>query len=260
MSQPFSSRCNRNHQNHHQHSVRLQNFLSNHHVYQLHDIVNYVCEFAQDRDGSKFIQRKLDEAPDHRKTTLFNEIYANLHALMMHRFANFVVQKFFTIGNADQCLKMYEHIKVNFLELSLNKYGCRVVQKAIETATPLNLYFMMQQFSEENVMILVMDPNGNHVIQNIFRTAATSPNRHIQVILFVLKIMCEKQQHCKSSSSQFQISPFDVNNFLFALHFTGRSFRTYEIACDGNVSSFVRLPGDSVYFAARNGHTSESHL
>lgn len=173
---------NRNHQIQTQ-SVRLQNFLSNHHAYTLADIVNYVCEFSQDRDGSKFIQRKLDEAPDHRKSTIFNEIHANLHVLMLHRFANFVVQKFFTIGNADQCLKLYEHIKANFLALSLDKYGCRVVQKAIETATPLNLYCIMQQFTENNVMILVMDPNGNHVIQNIFRTTSNVSVRHIQVTI-----------------------------------------------------------------------------
>lgn len=164
------------------HSMRLQNFLFNHQNYQLSDIVNHVCEFAQDRDGSKFIQRKLDEAPDHRKSTIFNELYTNLHALIKHRFANFVVQKFFTIGNHEQYVKLYKHIKDHFLELSLDKYGCRVVQKAIETSTPINLFCMMDKFTEENIMILAMDPNGNHVIQNVFRTAGAVPNRHIQVI------------------------------------------------------------------------------
>ena len=99
---------------------------------------------------------------------------------MMHRFANFVVQKFFTIGNEQQRTLLYRHVRMHFLELSLNKYGCRVVQKAIETATPPQFGCLLDQFTELNVVRLALDSNGNHVIQNIFRTA-NGPNRHIQV-------------------------------------------------------------------------------
>lgn len=168
------------HQQNHRQSPRLQLFLDNR-IGQLNDISNHICEFAQDRDGSKFIQRKLDEAPDHRKKSIFNEIHTQLNALMMHRFANFVIQKYFHIGNEDQRAMLYRHIKVHFFELSRNKYGCRVVQKAIEQATTLQLFCLLEEFTEQNVLTLVLDANGNHVIQNIFRTAASVPNRHIQV-------------------------------------------------------------------------------
>lgn len=171
---------------HHHQSMRLQMFCANR-INQLNDISNHICEFSQDRDGSKFIQRKLDEAPDHRKNTVFDEIHKNLHVLMMHRFANFVVQKFFNIGNECQRGILYQHIKVHFVELSLNKYGCRVVQKGIEKATTLQLSCLLEQFTEQNVIALVMDANGNHVIQNVFRTAESAPNRHIQVSPFRLQ-------------------------------------------------------------------------
>lgn len=160
--------------------MRLQEFQNNRDHFQLNAIDKYVCEFSQDRDGSKFIQRKLDDATDNRKNKIFEEIHSNLHALMIHRFANFVVQKFFTIGTPHQCSILYKHVKENFVDLSLNKYGCRVVQKAIETATPFQFACLLEQMTERNVMYLVLDANGNHVIQNIFRTAINN-NRHIQV-------------------------------------------------------------------------------
>lgn len=175
-------RLHQHHQHHNHHSSRLLDFLNHSTNYQLNNTDKYVCEFSQDRNGSKFIQRKLDEATENRKNKIFEELHANLHALMMHCFANFVVQKFFTIGNFDQRQKLYDHIKAHFLELSLNKYGCRVVQKAIETASSVQFAYLLNQFTQENIMGLVFDANGNHVVQNIFRTAAIgSSNRHIQV-------------------------------------------------------------------------------
>lgn len=176
-------RLHQHHQHHNHHSSRLLDFLNHSTNYQLNNTDKYVCEFSQDRNGSKFIQRKLDEATENRKNKIFEELHANLHALMMHCFANFVVQKFFTIGNFDQRQKLYDHIKAHFLELSLNKYGCRVVQKAIETASSVQFAYLLNQFTQENIMGLVFDANGNHVVQNIFRTAAIAPNRHIQVII-----------------------------------------------------------------------------
>lgn len=150
---------------------------------QLNDISNRICQYSQERDGSKFIQRKLDEATEHRRNAVFEEISTDLHALMMHRFANFVVQKYFNIGDSDQRDHLYRHVKAHFVELSLNRYGCRVVQKAIETATIFQLSCLLEQFTEQNVITLVKDPNGNHVVQNVFRCAANVENRHIQVKL-----------------------------------------------------------------------------
>lgn len=72
----------RQHHNQHQ-SMRLQDFLNHRTDFPLNKIERFVCEFCQDRDGSKFIQRKLDEAPDHRKNRIFEEIHADLHTLMM---------------------------------------------------------------------------------------------------------------------------------------------------------------------------------
>lgn len=151
-------------------SILLQDFLSGRYPnIQLNDIVSHVCEFARDRDGSKLIQLKLDETTDHRNS-IFDEMKPNLFPLMADRFANFIVQKFIEIGNAEQRQEIFTLIQLHFMELSRHKYGCRVVQRAIERSTIYHQHVILQQFSGSNIILLAQDPHGNHVVQTCFRS------------------------------------------------------------------------------------------
>lgn len=151
-------------------SMLLEDFRSNRYDnFQLNDIVSHVVEFAKDRDGSKFIQRKLDDATDHRKDSIFRELKRNLFELMLNAYGNFVVQKFFDVGSDEHRSDLYSHVAANFLEMSLNKYGCRVVQKAIEKGTQTQQYGIMQQCTGGDMIRVARDANGNHVLQRSFR-------------------------------------------------------------------------------------------
>lgn len=141
---------------------------------QLADIISHVVEFAQDHDGSKFIQRKMDEATEHRKEAVFREIKPHMVMLMKDTFGNFVVQKFFHLGNQAQQSFLLEVIQKDFVGLSMHKYGCRVVQTAIEKSTLESQCFMMQNTKTADLVKLAKDANGNHVLQKCFRFVALS--------------------------------------------------------------------------------------
>ena len=47
-------------------------------------------------------------------------------------FGNYVIQKMFEFGNLNQRKSLYSQIKGNMINLSMDQYGCRVVQKALE--------------------------------------------------------------------------------------------------------------------------------
>lgn len=146
------------------------NFRHQNSVSKLSHIAGRICEFARISDGSKFIICKLNEAREHQKNEVFNEIYPQLKTLMMDRFANLLIQKYFIIGNANQRLQLFSEIHSNIVELSLNEYGHYVVQKAIETASQQQLICFIKQFTEQNVVLLAKNANGNHVIQHILRS------------------------------------------------------------------------------------------
>lgn len=138
---------------------------------QLSDIVSHIMEFSRDRDGSKFIQRKLDEATENRKNLVFNEMKPHLLALMKDTFANFIMQKIIDVGSENHRMDIFAIIQLHFMELSLDRYGCRVVQKAIQRATQdQQIYILNSVRSRENMLRLIKNPNGNHVIQNCFRS------------------------------------------------------------------------------------------
>lgn len=144
---------------------------------QLADIVSHVVEFAKDRDGSKFIQRKLDDATDHRKESIFSEMKPALIELMADAYGNFVVQKFFDVGNPNQRQELYIMVRENFLYLSLHKYGCRVVQRAVERGTMTQQYTTLQPCIGDVIIRVARDPNGNHILQKSFQCVQP----HIQV-------------------------------------------------------------------------------
>lgn len=100
---------------------------------QLPDIVKHVVEFAQDQHGSRFIQQKLERVGAADKQAIFGEIVSASHGLMMDVFGNYVVQKFFEFGTAEQKQGLVECIRGHVLSLSMHMYGCRVIQKALES-------------------------------------------------------------------------------------------------------------------------------
>ena len=115
-------------------SKLLEDFRNNRYPnLQLHDLQRHIVEFSQDQHGSRFIQQKLERASILEKTMVFNEILTAAYSLMTDVFGNYVIQKFFEFGSPDQKLLLAQRIKGHVLPLALQMYGCRVIQKALET-------------------------------------------------------------------------------------------------------------------------------
>ena len=93
------------------------------------DIYGHIVEFSGDQHGSRFIQQKLETANSDEKDQAFREILPNGMQLMTDVFGNYVIQKFFEHGNQSQKKVLANQMKGHILALSLQMYGCRVVQK-----------------------------------------------------------------------------------------------------------------------------------
>nr|GEV74791.1 pumilio homolog 1-like [Tanacetum cinerariifolium] len=84
---------------------------------------------SADQYGSRFIQQKLETAIVEEKDMVFNEIMPQAFSLMTDVFGNYVIQKFFEHGNAAQIRELADQLNGHVLTLSLQMYGCRVIQK-----------------------------------------------------------------------------------------------------------------------------------
>lgn len=111
-------------------SILLENFRENRCPdLQLNQIVSHMVEFATDRDGSEFIQRKLDDVTENHKEVIYQEMKKHVLILMKDAFGNLVVTKFLEIGTQTQRIELFQIIRNNFAKLCEHKYGCLVVQK-----------------------------------------------------------------------------------------------------------------------------------
>ena len=93
----------------------------------------HIVEFSGDQHGSRFIQSKLETANSDEKDQVFREVEPNAVQLMKDVFGNYVVQKFFEHGNQVQKKILGERMRGKMVELSMQVYACRVVQKVRKT-------------------------------------------------------------------------------------------------------------------------------
>ncbi|EMP26140.1 Pumilio like protein 2 [Chelonia mydas] len=162
---------------------------------QLRDLVGHIVEFSQDQHGSRFIQQKLERATPAERQMVFAEILQAAYQLMTDVFGNYVIQKFFEaiivfqevgpaksttsptpvpvdrslhidplFGSPDQKLALATRIRGHVLPLALQMYGCRVIQKALESISPDQQNEMVKEL-DGHVLKCVKDQNGNHVVQ-----------------------------------------------------------------------------------------------
>ncbi|XP_010590245.2 pumilio homolog 2 isoform X6 [Loxodonta africana] len=133
---------------------------------QLRDLMGHIVEFSQDQHGSRFIQQKLERATPAERQMVFNEILQAAYQLMTDVFGNYVIQKFFEFGSLDQKLALATRIRGHVLPLALQMYGCRVIQKALESiSSDQQVISEMVKELDGHVLKCVKDQNGNHVVQ-----------------------------------------------------------------------------------------------
>ncbi|KAG1326852.1 pumilio [Cocos nucifera] len=150
--------------------------------YELSDIAGRIVEYSADQHGSRFIQQKLETCSIEEKASVFREVLPHASTLMTDVFGNYVIQKvcgslflslqFFEHGSAEQRKELANKLAGHVLPLSLQMYGCRVIQKALEVIE-LDQKTQLVKELDGHVMQCVRDQNGNHVIQKCIEWVPT---------------------------------------------------------------------------------------
>lgn len=88
--------------------------------------------------------------------------------LIYDKFGNYVMQKYIEVGSQTQRQFIYEVAKKEFLFVCLHSYGCRVIQKIVEYAhSQPSIQAEIAKIIEVNALQVIMNQNGNHIIQKI---------------------------------------------------------------------------------------------
>ncbi|KPA78394.1 pumillio protein 3 putative (PUF3) [Leptomonas pyrrhocoris] len=129
-----------------------------------------VYETAKDQHGCRYLQRWLDTSCDQEAVhVLMDEIIPHVAELMTDQYANFLVQKLFDIMPDDVRYKVALVAAPQISMIALTPHGTFSVQKMIETISTRDEVEIIREALSKDVVRLVKDAHGNHVIQKVLQ-------------------------------------------------------------------------------------------
>lgn len=132
-------------------------------------------KLATDQFGCRFLQKKLESNSINEsnlvRDLMFDQIKPFLLNLILDPFGNYLIQKLCEYLTVDQKTTLIDSIYPYIYKISINQYGTRSLQKIIDTVDNENQMdllikgFSSEFISIEQIVLLINDLNGNHVIQ-----------------------------------------------------------------------------------------------
>lgn len=131
----------------------------------LYQMRGRIVEIAKDRDGSKFIQRRLQVSDHNEMQIAYEEALEGIAELWNDVYGNYILQGILDLGTDGMKDGIGRRIvEGDVVSLSTKVYGCRLIQKALDTLTKEDVATIVSSIKGK-VSLLVHDHNGNHVIQ-----------------------------------------------------------------------------------------------
>lgn len=146
---------------------------------QLEDLQGDIFALCKDQHGCRFLQKKLEESNPAHRDMIFSETFTHFAELMTDPFGNYLCQKMLEYCTDEQRNLIVELVAPELVQISLNMHGTRAVQKMIDfLSTPRQIRSIIVALSM-NVVTLIKDLNGNHVVQKCLNRLGAEDNQFI---------------------------------------------------------------------------------
>lgn len=158
-----------------------------------------VYETAKDQHGCRYLQRWLDtNYDDEIVQIIMSEIIPHVAELMTDQYANFLVQKLFDIMPDDVRYNVATVAAPEISKIALTPHGTFSVQKMIETIKTREEIQIVRDALSKDVVHLVKDAHGNHVIQKVLQRFSYADKQFIYdaVMTDCIEIAKNKQGCC----------------------------------------------------------------
>ncbi|KAI3479331.1 hypothetical protein L1887_58615 [Cichorium endivia] len=146
---------------------------------QLEELQGDIFALCKDQHGCRFLQKKLEESNGAHRDMIFSETFSHFAELMTDPFGNYLCQKMLEYCTDEQRNLIVELVAPELVTISLNMHGTRAVQKMIDfLSTPRQIHSIIVALSM-NVVTLIKDLNGNHVVQKCLNRLGAEDNQFI---------------------------------------------------------------------------------
>lgn len=131
----------------------------------LENLGGEIYGLCKDQHGCRFLQKKLEERNPEHVHMIWLETNQHVIELMTDPFGNYLCQKLLEFCNDEERTVLIENASRDLVRIALNQHGTRALQKMIEfISTPAQIQTIIAALRYQ-VVELIQDLNGNHVIQ-----------------------------------------------------------------------------------------------
>lgn len=145
----------------------------------LEELQGEIFTLCKDQHGCRYLQKKLEESSPAHRDLIFSETFPHFPDLMTDPFGNYLCQKMLEFCTDEQRNLIVELVAPELVSISLNMHGTRAVQKMIDfLSTPRQIRCIIGALGM-NVVTLIKDLNGNHVVQKCLNRLGAEDNQFI---------------------------------------------------------------------------------
>ncbi len=124
-----------------------------------------IYTLCKDQHGCRFLQKQLELRKEDAIHMIWEETNQHVIELMTDPFGNYLCQKLLEYCNDEERTVMIQNASHDLVRIALNQHGTRALQKMIEfISTPEQVQIIIEALRYQ-VVELIQDLNGNHVIQ-----------------------------------------------------------------------------------------------
>ncbi|KAK3304344.1 armadillo-type protein [Chaetomium strumarium] len=131
----------------------------------LEQVGGTIYALCKDQHGCRYLQKQLENRIPEQIHMIWLETNQHVVELMTDPFGNYLCQKLLEYCNDDERTVLIQNAASDMVRIALNQHGTRALQKMIEhVTTPVQINLIVEALRNQ-VVELIQDLNGNHVIQ-----------------------------------------------------------------------------------------------
>jgi hypothetical protein len=131
----------------------------------LEQVGGSIYSLCKDQHGCRYLQKQLENRIPEQIHMIWLETNQHVVELMTDPFGNYLCQKLLELCNDEERTVLIQNAAPSLVSIALNQHGTRALQKMIEHVTTQVQINLIVEALRNQVVELIQDLNGNHVIQ-----------------------------------------------------------------------------------------------
>ncbi|KAJ3448517.1 pumilio homology domain family member [Anaeramoeba flamelloides] len=164
----------------------------------INEYIGNIYKTSQNQYGCRSLQNIIETNDASTVQIIFSELKGHFEELMKDQFGNYLCQQLFQFSSHVSIYDVLIEIQQVVIPISTNLYGTRAIQKLIDCITTEEQEQILFKGFSKNLIALINNSNGNHVVQKCFIKFSQKKNEYIfqSIVENCLIITCHKHGCC----------------------------------------------------------------